>query len=310
MSLTAEQIRQRRALLTASDIPAILGVNPFRTPLDVYLEKTGAAEPREDTWRSRRGHAVEPIILDAIAEKRGMHVARVNVTFEHATIPWLGATPDALVRAVQAQTITAVAEAKEVGARVAHHWNDPETGEERVPDYVLIQGQVQITVMRTKHPHVDRAIYGAWLPFEDEPRVVDVAHDAELEAAIIEGCDRFRRDHLLPRKPPPGDTPEEQIARAKAMYPRPARPDLLPSDVATELLATQYKDAVDAKNAAEAEIEAIKARFVERIGEGLGFEGETWRVKWRWQDGCVVQSFERKGGRVFDFRMKKPKKEK
>jgi putative phage-type endonuclease len=307
--LTEAQLVQRRNLLTASDVPAVLGLNPWRTALDVYLEKTGVAEPREDTWRSRRGHAVEPIILDAIAEKRGVHIARVQRTFEHTTIPWLGATPDALANVPHHQAITAVAEAKEVGVRVSHHWNDPETDEERVPDYVLIQGQVQITVLRTHHPQVDRALYGAWLPYEDAPRVVDVAHDPELEAAIVEGCEKFRRDHLLPRKPPAGATPGQQIALAKALFPKPVRPVLMPSDVEVELLAQQYIAARDAKKSAEETLEELKARFIDRIKDTEGFDGQGWRAKWRWQDACIVQSFERKAGRVFDFRTKKQPKE-
>jgi predicted phage-related endonuclease len=44
MALTPQQIEQRRGFLCASDVPAILGHDPYRTPTDVWLDKMGLLE--------------------------------------------------------------------------------------------------------------------------------------------------------------------------------------------------------------------------------------------------------------------------
>ena len=53
---------QRRAGLGGSDIGAILGLSPFRTPVDVYLEKTGRAPANEETLQMRFGTYAEEFV--------------------------------------------------------------------------------------------------------------------------------------------------------------------------------------------------------------------------------------------------------
>lgn len=59
----------RRQGIGSSDAPAILGVCPYRTPLDVWLEKTDRASPRSPTIPMRVGLAVESLLLDWVCEQ-------------------------------------------------------------------------------------------------------------------------------------------------------------------------------------------------------------------------------------------------
>ena len=47
MSLTPEQIEFRRRGITGTDISAIMGLNPWKSPLDIWNEKKGLAPPPE-----------------------------------------------------------------------------------------------------------------------------------------------------------------------------------------------------------------------------------------------------------------------
>jgi predicted phage-related endonuclease len=72
---------ERRRFLGGSDAAAVLGLSPWRTPLDIYLEKTGQAERLgvRDPKRERilkRGKRLEPIVVDMVEEELGIVVTR------------------------------------------------------------------------------------------------------------------------------------------------------------------------------------------------------------------------------------------
>lgn len=56
---------ERRKGLGSSDAAAILGLSSYARPIDIYLEKIGEAEPREDTVFTDWGRRLEPIIAQA-----------------------------------------------------------------------------------------------------------------------------------------------------------------------------------------------------------------------------------------------------
>lgn len=69
----------RRTYLGGSDCAAILGVSPWATPLDVFLEKTGQKVKTVDLAREklfRRGKRLEPVVVDMLIEDEGVKVTK------------------------------------------------------------------------------------------------------------------------------------------------------------------------------------------------------------------------------------------
>ena len=68
----------RRKYIGSSDVAAILGISPWRTALDVYLDKTQPpVEEKLDPGRARamtRGKRMEPYVIDLLAEETGLPV--------------------------------------------------------------------------------------------------------------------------------------------------------------------------------------------------------------------------------------------
>lgn len=81
----------------SSDIAAILGISPWRTKLDVFLDKTQGRQPIDESKAAifKRGKRLEPYILDMYAEDTGenlIHRGERYVDLEH---PFLAAEIDA-----------------------------------------------------------------------------------------------------------------------------------------------------------------------------------------------------------------------
>lgn len=63
----------RMGFIGGSDVAAILGVSPWKTPHELWLQKTGRA-PREEVTpaqqkRFDRGHRLEPVVLDMLVDR-------------------------------------------------------------------------------------------------------------------------------------------------------------------------------------------------------------------------------------------------
>lgn len=297
MSLTPEQIEKRKGLITATDAAAICGVSPWATAHDVYAQKLGLVPPLKQTFAMRRGHALEALGIEWLAEARAPMIVSPagDVTRVHRILDWLGATPDALVFPAADEQACAVGEVKTAGVRAAAAWDD-EDGEPCVPDHYLVQVQVQLTVVGVKKAYV-----AAMLATEDEPRLYEIEHDPDLEVAVLEACDDFRRNHLEPRIPPPFDGTEAAARLVKALFPRPTR-DMLASTPETETLAAAYFAAKEREKCARDEAEQAAALLCAHIGEHEGISGAGWRALWTHRDEVEVKAFTRKAHRAFDLR--------
>ena len=82
--------------LTASDIGAVIGVDPYRSALRVYAEKAGEIGAEGETNIMRRGRWLEAATLEALREELpGWRIERAGVYLRDPDVR-LGGTPDAL----------------------------------------------------------------------------------------------------------------------------------------------------------------------------------------------------------------------
>ena len=83
-------IDSRQSGLGGSDIGAILSLSPYRTPVDVWSEKTGRANGQEETLQMRFGTYAEAFVAREYTAKTGNAVQRFTSMLRHATAPVLG----------------------------------------------------------------------------------------------------------------------------------------------------------------------------------------------------------------------------
>lgn len=78
-----EWLAERRHYLGATDIAAILGVDSYRTPLDVYNEKLGLVMPFEGNRQTERGQKLEEVAAREYTEQTGRKVHRRSTMLIH-----------------------------------------------------------------------------------------------------------------------------------------------------------------------------------------------------------------------------------
>lgn len=80
--------------ITATDIPAIMGVSKFATAYELWLKKSGRAPPQPMNWAMQRGVYWEPYARALVEKQRGQ--AYIDCCVEHPDIPWAAASLDGL----------------------------------------------------------------------------------------------------------------------------------------------------------------------------------------------------------------------
>lgn len=89
---------QRAAVLSASDIGAAVGEDPYKSPLELYLQKTGVVPDKADNQLMQRGRWLEPAVIEALAERHPSWVIKRPRVFLYCATPPIGATPDAIAQ--------------------------------------------------------------------------------------------------------------------------------------------------------------------------------------------------------------------
>lgn len=167
--------------LGSSDASAILGLNPYRTKFQVWLEKTGQAEEREETEAMRWGKRLESVIAEGFAEETGLTIEPSQILVAHPEHGFMTATCDYLVHESDQ---TGVLEIKNTGAWFAGEWND------RLPDHAHVQVMHQLAVTGLDFAYVAALIGGnslKWRRIErDEVLIEAIIHAERLFWDLVE----------------------------------------------------------------------------------------------------------------------------
>jgi putative phage-type endonuclease len=142
MSLTKAQLEERRTGVGGSDAATVLGLNPFTTAYELYLDKIGEAPPEdEDFLKEARywGSVLEQPVCDRYAHETGYKVQKANQLIRSKEHPFMLANIDRKV----------VAEDRRIGfeAKTAARpegWG--ESGSAEIPPYIMLQCQHYLAV--------------------------------------------------------------------------------------------------------------------------------------------------------------------
>jgi putative phage-type endonuclease len=273
MSLSPEQLAQRRTGITATDVAAIVGLHPYRSPIDVFLDKTDRATPFAGNDRTKWGNLLEVPIREDYAERHGVRV-EVPGTLEHPTVTWAKATPDGICYLPRQARPRNGLEIKTHSFRVADQYGDPGTDE--VPPHELIQCAWNMYVSGLDDWDLVAFIDG-------QPAEYRIKRDDDLIDMLRESGERFLVDHVRKDAPPDPDGSKSYGNYLSTAYPQ-RKKDLVSLDDKPEamMLVRALRRELDVLAEAKTSSEIIKQNLKAVIGDHAGLE---------WTDP------ERKGGK-------------
>lgn len=191
--------------LGGSDLGAILGLNPYRTPFQVWSEKTGRSESFTGNLQTRFGSYAEEFVAREYSDRTGRQVQRYNSLLRHPNAPLLGhidrlVVPEGAKRASHQREIRTdlgleVKTAHALAASRNGDWGEP--GTDAVPASYLIQCQAYMLL--TGCAHWDLAVLFGNSDFQ----IYHLHQDQELGEYIVEEASRWWRDYVVADVPPP-----------------------------------------------------------------------------------------------------------
>lgn len=176
--LSADWHKIRRQGIGGSDASVILGLNPWRSPYDLWCEKVSEAEPEAepDRWYQRWGRLLEEPLAQVFTEKTGLGTHRLPVVLRSVEHPFMQANLDFVV--VTGETPLGPLEVKTT--RFGNDWAVADDGTVTVPLHVLAQ-DMHYLAMEDRFDRVWN-IVGIW---GEEPRVAEVLRTTELIENLV-----------------------------------------------------------------------------------------------------------------------------
>lgn len=244
-----EWLTARRRGIGGSDAAVIAGLDPFKSPIRLWMEKRGEIEPEPAGEAAQWGLLLEPIIAEEFTRRTGKRVRRRNAILQHPEHPWMIANIDREV----------VGEPALLEIKTTSAWNRAAVSEDRLPDRYIIQGQHYLAVTGRQRCYYAVLVGGQKLV------ITHVDRDDELIAQLIELEAEFWR-HVQDGTPPPMDGSDDARELLDRLYPD-ADPEsvvVLPPDA--EGLIRAYHEA----KVAEAEAVARKREAENRLKALMG----------------------------------------
>ncbi len=203
MPLTQEQLEARRKKVGSSDASAILGVDPYRTPRDVWMEKTERVAMKEiDNEAIRIGIEAEPMLLRMLAQDQQLDegVLRTGLTF-HAPDGINASNPDGYLHTLSDHEPANPIEIVEAKSTGLDGWGDDAAVVNDVPPKVLIQTHHQFYCTGAVVCYVPVLLGRFGLKF----RVYRVERDDDLARTVGERCLHWWGAHVKPDVEPDGE---------------------------------------------------------------------------------------------------------
>lgn len=256
---------QRNKGIGGSDVAALMGLSPWKTPLQLWLEKTGREQPEDISERPyvRFGVLMEPVIGDWYKkEYKSMQVRRVNAMCRSISRPWAQASLDYEIKDYVSET-WGVLEIKT--ARSSKDWDDG------VPLYYQTQVLHYLSVTGREYAHV--AVF-----FRDtcEFKVFLVLPDKDDLEAVAKAVDSFWHDYVEADQMPAVEGSDTgTLARLFE-----SSGEILPADEPDELdgLIISYRAALESEKQAKAQKDTYAAKIQQLIGNNKGLETMRYRV--------------------------------
>lgn len=176
-----EWLKYRKMGISGTDAGSICGLNPYRSAMQVFIDKTTDTIEEIDNEAMKQGRDLEEYVAQRFCEMTGKKVRRANAIFNNDEYPWMLANFDRLIVGERAGL-----ECKTVSAYGADKWKDG-----AIPMHYLLQCQHYIAVSGCDAWYIAALILGK------EFIIRKIERDEELISDLIKIEKHFWENHVL-----------------------------------------------------------------------------------------------------------------
>ena len=206
-----EWLAVRKGGIGSSDAAAAVGLNPYKSQLELWMEKTGRdstlpkADPHDEESPMYWGNVLEPIVAWHYSKRTTNKVRRINAVLQHPDpeLPWMLANID---REVIGADDVQILECKTAGINGARLWK------EGVPEYVQLQVMHQLAVTGKQAADVAVLLGGQTL------EIHRIERDELMIARLIE-LERKFWEYVVNDTPPAADGSASAELALRCLYP-------------------------------------------------------------------------------------------
>lgn len=262
----------RKGGIGSSDAASAVGLNPYKSQLELWMEKTGReaglpkVDPKDQSSPMYWGTLLESVVAAHYTMRSGHKVRRINAVLQHPTEPWMRANLD---REVLGTPEVQILECKTAGLNGARLWK------EGVPEYIQLQVMHQLAVTGKQTADVAVLICGQDL------QIHRIERDDAMIAKLIE-LERQFWHYVETDTAPPADGSDSADVALRCLYPKDSgttldlSQDLAMSAAFSDLLAV--RETLTTNVLLEAQ---LKQRIQQRMGDATKVVFETGDVTWK-----------------------------
>ena len=282
-----EWLKVRRSGIGGSDVAAILGLNKFKSALDIYEDKISTEEPHDQQSEAAYfGTILEDVVAKEFSKRTGLKVQRVNTMLRSGIAGWMIANIDRAVinpdiagrvsvydEQRQAETGRMIStnwilECKTANQFMADSWGESQEAEivngavvteHKIPIYYETQVQWYLAVTGCEVCFVAVLLGG------QDFRIYAVKRDEDVIKALKEHCSVFWHENVLKHIPPEA----QNMKDVEKLFPK-DNGDMIEAtnEQAADIgelrtLAERIKELTDQQS-------VVKSRLIASLGENTG----------------------------------------
>ncbi len=254
----------RRTGIGGSDVASVLGLNPWRTPYDLWMDKTGQVPHGEENAAMHFGTILEQVVADEFVLRTGKKVRRDNQMHRTGKDNFQIANLDRVVVGEDA-----ILECKTANAFRADDWGESQEDEiianqvvteHKIPLYYETQIQWYMGVCQKSKAYLAVLIGG------QDFRIYCIAFNQTIYTSLVEKCQAFWFENVVANVAPKPINIED----VKKLYAKDNGEMLEASnEIATAI--GEYKTKASQVKSLKKELDSLQNIICTALGEAQGF---------------------------------------
>lgn len=268
-----EWLAWRRTGIGGSDAAAVIGLNPFRSAIELYADKMGMMPEKEDTESMRLGRDLEQYVAERFCEETGKKVRRNNFMWHHDEHRRMIADVDREI----------VGENAGLECKTTQAWGGKVIMKGEIPLTYYVQCMHYMAVMGYERMYLAVLIFGrgfVWFTIERDEEEI-----AALEAAET----AFWRDHIEAGVSPSPDGSQSAEAAVDALWKdKHDGGELLMFDFSDDM--RELFELSQTIKQLQKQSDAIKQRLKTVLGEHCLGCSDRFEISWRPQERTIIDT--------------------